>query len=132
MNTTLGKWIAGAAILVTTNIAAAAGYAQGHIGDFGYDSGRVLYLYIDPVKQYTPRGGGVPQAPVVTLNSDNQCQDGSYAMVNLADAAAVDKNEIILLLTAAEMLKKPITIETAGCVNLSGWTYPKIVSVGYP
>lgn len=131
MRTTCGRWIVGAAILVTTNIAAAAGWAVGYIGDFGYDGSRSLWVSIDSVKQYNNRYDGTLETPYVDLNYDNECQDPNVAMLNLADPAAADKNVIIMLLTTAESLKKPVGIETAGCVTLSGTTYPRIMSVWY-
>jgi hypothetical protein len=109
-----------------------AGYATGNLWDYGYyreGAIRLIYITMDQINNYsTPILGVNSNPPDIQLG--NECIENSYVMIDLADPT-VDKDEILMFLSLAKALKKPVQIQVEGCVSVDAWglSYPRLVAV---
>lgn len=120
-------------LLIYSGGSNAEGYAMGHLLDFGSTWGsatseRYIMIQIDPNRNYFDRFSGTEQPPFSDLNSDSECDWDSVVIFDLTSTTD-DKDVVLMFLSMAEALNKPIGIETKGCLPMWGWTYPRLRSV---
>lgn len=131
MKTQVGKWLAGAAMVVAANVASADGDAAGLVRYLGYDAAtKITYIGLDSSHSYIDNFGFTNQ-PFDTTNSDAKCQgnaQNSSAGFSTTDTT-LDTKTLTTMLTTAYALKKGIVISSVGCVTVGGVSGPRIVSV---